>query len=450
MDIKKNDIVTVKIISLGYNGEGISKDLDKPIFVPFALEGEVVKVKIICIKKDFYIGKLEEILKNSPYRVAPKCSVYSKCGGCQLQHLSYDKQLEFKKKHIEDCFKKIAGIDIKANETVKSKDYEYRNKFSLPIGYDNEGNIVIGMYANNSHRIISIDNCIITESWNKEVISLTKKFIKEYKITAYNEITHKGLLKHLVARKVGKKISIILVINGKELPYKERFVEILKENLKYDFSFYININLLNNNVILGDTYKTIYGENPIDNFENILTEIHPNSFYQVNNEIKEKIYKAVLRNVQDNNVIDAYSGAGTISNYVAKYFKENKKDLKVYSVEIIPEAVEGAKKTSKLNNVEDIVNHNLGDCAKLVPGIAKEISNCVVIIDPPRKGCDLSVLEALNKANINKICYISCDPSTLARDVKILLNNYTINSLTPYDMFPNTKHIECVCILNRR
>ncbi|MBQ7307818.1 MAG: 23S rRNA (uracil(1939)-C(5))-methyltransferase RlmD [Clostridia bacterium] len=449
MEIKKNDSVTVEIVSLGYNGEGISKDLDKPIFIPYALIGEKVEAKVILVKKDFYVGKLENVLIKSQDRVEPLCPVFKKCGGCQLQHLSYQKQLDFKRNHVKDCFRKIACIEIEPNNTVPSTQYEYRNKFALPIGTDNNNNTLVGMFANNSHRIIDIDNCIITQNWNKKLISVIKKFIKEFKLTAYNEISHTGLLKHLVARKVGDSLSVIIVINGKDLPHKKILVDRLKKVFNEDFCLYLNINLLNNNVILGEKFINVFGSNPVDNFEGILTEIHPNSFYQVNDNIKTQIYKKVLDEIKDTTVIDAYSGAGTISNFIAKHFKETKKDYKVYSVEIIPQAVEGAIKTSKLNGVENIVNHIEGDCAIVIPKLAKSLnSNFSIILDPPRKGCEESVLKAILESKPEKICYISCDPSTLARDMKNLKENYTITSLTPYDMFPNTKHIEtliCLC-----
>lgn len=450
MDLNKNDSVIVDIISLGYNGEGISKNFDKPIFIPYALVGERVKIKIILAKKDFYIGKLEEIIISSKDRTLPLCPVFQKCGGCQLQHLSYQKQLEFKASHVKDCFKKIAGLDVNIDDTVPSEQYNYRNKFALPIGVDKNENIVVGMFANNSHRIIDIDNCVITQQWNKDLIIILKKFIKKYNIPAYNEETFKGLLKHLVARKVGEKISIIIVINGKDLPFKNKLIEMLKDVFAENFSLYLNINLLKNNVILGDKFITLYGSNPIDNFENVLTEIHPNSFYQVNDNIKTQIYKSVLDNIKDTNVIDAYSGAGTISNYIAKHFKNNNINLKVYSVEIIPQAVEEAIKTSKLNCVENIVTHKLGDCAEIVPILTQNLERYSIILDPPRKGCDENVLKAILKTNAEKICYISCDPSTLARDINILKENFEIERITPYDMFPNTKHIETLVILSHR
>ena len=206
MELVKNQSVIVNIIALGYNGEGISKDYDKPIFVPYALPDEKVQIKIIFAKKDFYVGKIEKIINQSKFRIAPPCPVFQKCGGCQLQHLEYNEQLKFKQNHVKDCFKKIANEDIEVNPTVASnKIYNYRNKFALPIGITDDS-ICVGMFANNSHRIIDINDCVITQNWNAELIKVIKIFIKKYKIPCYNEVTHKGLLKHLVARKIDNKI----------------------------------------------------------------------------------------------------------------------------------------------------------------------------------------------------------------------------------------------------
>ena len=448
-ELKKNDVLTINITGLGYNGEGVSKDFEMPIFVPFALPGERVEVKIIFAKKDFYVGKLEKIIIKSNDRTEPLCPVFTKCGGCQLEHLCYEKQLEFKKEHVRDCFKKIAGMDVKINDAVPSKMYEYRNKFALPVGNDENGNVVIGMYAGNSHRIIDIDGCPITQKWNKDLIKTVKSFVKKYKISAYNEQSHKGLLKHVVARKVGKKLCITMVINSGDMPYKNELVNMLKKEFGEDICIYLNINKLNNNIILGEKFVLIYGNNPIDDFDGVKTPIHPNSFYQVNDDIKTLIYQKVLAEIDNTNVIDAYSGAGTISNYIAKNYKAENKNYKVYSVEIIPEAVEGAKKSSRENNVDDYVNHILGDCAVILPDLTNKL-NASIIIDPPRKGLDKNVIDSIIKSNANKICYISCDPSTLARDVKFLSERYNILSVTPYDMFPNTKHIETLVIMERK
>ena len=452
MELEKNQIVTTDIVSLGYNGEGISKEFDKPIFIPYALKGEKVKVKIIFTKKDFYIGKIEEILIASKMRVKPQCEVFEKCGGCQLQHLDYSEQLIFKREHVEDCLKKIAGITFKADDTVPSKNkYYYRNKLALPVGTTNQNDVAIGMYANNSHRIINITDCPITQEWNKQIITVMKKFIFTYNVSVYNEENFTGIIRHIVVRKVGDKLSIIVVINGDKFKYRNELVKMFKELLTIDFCLYLNYNNQRNNVILGEKYQCLYGTNPQDNFKGIITEIHPNSFYQVNDDVKTEIYQSVLENIKsDENVIDAYSGAGTISNYLAKHFKDNNINKKVFSIEIIPQAVEGAKLTSKLNGLENYVTHILGDCNQVIPTLTSELTKSVVILDPPRKGCDKEVCQTLNQSECVKIIYISCDPSTLARDIKILSDVYDLKRVTPYDMFPNTKHIETLAILERK
>ena len=448
--IKKNDILTLSVIDMGVNGEGIAKHEDIVIFVPFALIGETVKAQIINTKSSFYVAKLIEVVKASPFRIEPPCPVYKKCGGCALQHITYEKQLEFKTNLVKNNLKRIGGIDAQVNSCIASNlEYGYRNKIQMPVSQSG-GGFVIGMFANYSHRIVPTNTCLLQDSETNKVIQIVNEFMNENNISGYNEQTGKGLVRHIVARTLNNQILVVLVINGKNVKNIEKLTEKLQKSYK-NFGLYLNFNQKNTNVILGDEFKHIYGLKSLTHSEYGITyNILPQSFMQVNNYIKTQIYEKVFQIIKQNDfevVIDAYSGSGLLSAMIAKVAKQ------VYGIEIVAPAVESANKLAKENNLTNLVNI-CGDCAVELPKIISNLntSNSCVVLDPPRKGCDKKVLEAIKKANPNMVLYISCNPATLARDVKILTENsqFSLNFVQPYDMFPQTPHVETLVCFNRK
>ena len=446
--LKKNDELEVDILELGINGEGIAKVDGVVIFVPFALPGERVRIKIINTKSSFYIGKILEIITQSEYRINPPCPVYKKCGGCSLQHLEYNKQLEFKTNLVKNNLKRIANIDINVKNCIASnKTYGYRNKIQMPVGVENES-LIVGMYRPNTHKIVETNVCLLQDEQTNKIIGLTNDFLTKYKISGYSEETGKGLVRHIVARTLNNQILVTIVINGKELPHIEEYIKILKKNYS-NFGLYININNQRNNVILGNKFVYIYGLECLENTEfDIKYTIYPHSFMQINNYIKYEIYSYILNYVKQNNynaVIDAYSGAGLLSAMLAKVAKQ------VYGIEIIDKAVESADILKQENNISNLINI-CGDCAVELPKLIEEnkFKNFMVVLDPPRKGCDEKVLNAIIESKPSTIIYVSCNSATLSRDVKILIENgYRIELVQPYDMFPQTPHVETVCVLEK-
>ena len=463
--MKKNDVLTAEITNIGSNCEGIAKVDGIVCFIPFSLIGEKVEFKVLKVNKNIAFCKLLDVLTPSEDRVRPLCKYYTKCGGCQLQHVKQKAEFKIKSNIIKDCFKKIAGIDLEINTVVKSEsEYGYRNKMQLPIRNIDSVN-KIGLFYENSHRIVEIDECVIQKPIFNDVIKAFKTFIDETQITCYNDDNNLGLLKHVVVREVKDKLLIIAVINGKELPFKDRLIDILNSYFK-EYSLIVNENLKNNNVILGDKFTVVYGMGYYyDQFLGIKYPVYPESFMQVNDSVKEKLYVDVIKHLELNEnsvVIDAYSGAGIMTAMMAKTAK------KAIGIEIIPEAVKAADELALLNNLTDKMTNVCALCEDVLPDIIykekAENSAISVVLDPPRKGCDNKVLSAIIKAMPDKIVYVACSPQSLARDVGILVgslkwingelkkvDNYTplyeIESVTPYNMFSKTKHIETLVSL---
>ena len=466
--MKKNDIFKGTISSIGYNGEGIIKYQDGTVcFVPFALRDEEVLFKVLKVNKNVAYCKLIEVLTPSKNRVKPKCDVFKKCGGCQLQHVNYETQLKIKSDIIKDCFYKIAGLNVSVSSAVKSDgEYGYRNKIQFPIRNVN-GKTVIGFFLENSHRVIEIDSCPIQIDGAKDILYCFKKFISEEGVSAYSDETKKGVLRHVVARNIGSAVSIIVVINGKTLPKIDKLISILQSNFN-EFSLFINENTSESNVILGSKYTKVYGKDYYYNEDfGIKYPVMCQSFMQVNNDVKTKLYTAVLNEVKlvnDLTVIDAYSGAGVMTAMLAK------KANKAIGIEIVKEAVESANILAKENGLESKMENICAPCESVLPSVISEVSkgggNVLVVLDPPRKGCDTAVLNAILKEKPSRVIYVSCSPQTLARDVGILTNKlvyngnqlvkndgeslYEIESITPYDMFPQTKHVETLVCLTRK
>lgn len=431
--LNKNDVVELVIDNLGINGEGIAHVDGLTVFVKGALVGERVRAKVILAKPTFVVCRLEQILTVSPHRVAPICPVYGKCGGCALQHLSYPEQLAYKQKMVRETLKKVGEMEVEVLPTVPSDTpIGYRNKVSLPIRLV-RGETKIGFFQPSSHFITPIDACPLQKPEINRVIALMREFLGFYGGTPYDEATGKGDVRHLVVRSVGGKTYVTVVLNQKTdlRPFQK-----LLENALDRYALYVNYNHENNNVILGKRTEFLAGDRaPID-LGGYLADVHPAGFFQVNDYIRDKIYDTVCEKIGHGKVIDAYSGAGLMTARVAKNCRE------VYGIEINPDAHASAVELKNFNDIDNM-HPLLGDSADVLPKIADE--NCAVILDPPRAGCDQKVINALKELDC-PIIYVSCNPATLARDLKLL--GKKVVSVQPYDMFPQTTAVETVVVLS--
>ncbi|MDM0466856.1 23S rRNA (uracil(1939)-C(5))-methyltransferase RlmD [Clostridium perfringens] len=454
--VEKNKEYIFDIISQGYEGEGIAKiDNKYPIFIEGALKGEKVKVRIVKVNKNFAYGKLIEVLEPSEERVNPPCAIYKRCGGCKLQHASYKAQLDFKWDRVKDCVSKIGKLDptIVKYPLGMENPWRYRNKVQLPIGLIN-GEVKIGFFAPRSHDIIDMESCLIQDEIGDKVVKLTREWIEKFNIRPYNvdgEYDEKGIVRHIMIRRgfTTNEVMIVLVTNGEKLPHKEEFVDLMVKNIPGIKSVIQNINSKKTNVILGLESKTLWGEDTISDYiGDFRFNISPLSFFQVNPIQTEVLYGKALEyaNLTGNEeVFDAYCGTGTITLFLSQKAK------KVYGVEIIPQAIDNAWINAKENKVEN-VEFFVGESEVVIPDlINKGVKADVVVVDPPRKGCDKKLLDAITNIDAKKIVYVSCDPSTLGRDLKVLEENgYKTLEVQPVDMFPNTAHIENVALLIRK
>ena len=454
--VEKNKEYIFDIISQGYEGEGIAKiDNKYPIFIEGALKGEKVKVRIVKVNKNFAYGKLMEVLEASEERVNPPCAIYKRCGGCKLQHASYKAQLDFKWDRVKDCVIKIGKLDpsIVKYPLGMENPWRYRNKVQLPIGLIN-GEVKIGFFAPRSHDIIDMESCLIQDEIGDKVVKLTREWIEKFNIRPYNvdgEYDEKGIVRHIMIRRgfTTNEVMIVLVTNGEKLPHKEEFVDLMVKNIPGIKSVIQNINSKKTNVILGLESKTLWGEDTISDYiGDFRFNISPLSFFQVNPIQTEVLYGKALEyaNLTGNEeVFDAYCGTGTITLFLSQKAK------KVYGVEIIPQAIDNAWINAKENKVEN-VEFFVGESEVVIPDlINKGVKADVVVVDPPRKGCDKKLLDAITNIDAKKIVYVSCDPSTLGRDLKVLEENgYKTLEVQPVDMFPNTAHIENVAKLIKK
>lgn len=454
--VEKNKEYIFDIISQGYEGEGIAKiDNKYPIFIEGALKGEKVKVRIVKVNKNFAYGKLMEVLETSEERVNPPCAIYKRCGGCKLQHASYKAQLDFKWDRVKDCVSKIGKLDpsIVKYPLGMEEPWRYRNKVQLPIGLIN-GEVKIGFFAPRSHDIIDMESCLIQDEIGDKVVKLTREWIEKFNIRPYNvdgEYDEKGMVRHIMIRRgfTTNEVMVVLVTNGEKLPHKEEFVDLMVKNIPGIKSVIQNINSKKTNVILGLESKTLWGEDTISDYiGDFRFNISPLSFFQVNPTQTEVLYGKALEyaNLTGNEeVFDAYCGTGTITLFLSQKAK------KVYGVEIIPQAIDNAWINAKENKVEN-VEFFVGESEVVIPDlINKGVKADVVVVDPPRKGCDKKLLDAITNIDAKKIVYVSCDPSTLGRDLQVLEENgYKTLEVQPVDMFPNTSHVENVAKLIKK
>lgn len=441
--LKKNDEIEVDVTRLGANGEGIANFNGKVIFVPFVLPGEKAKIHIINDKNSFLVAKLVELKTKSNARVTPKCPYFEKCGGCDIQHLDYSHQLKLKTELVRDALSKYAKIDFDVPLAVSSEnEFRYRNKFAFPVQNEN-GELKIGMYRKNSHNIIPIDDCLLQSENAKVILKLFKEYMLENKILAFDEKTHKGLVKHIVVRENGSQFILTVVVTDEKFDNFNPLVEKLKTQFS-SFGVVKNINKLNNNVIFGEKDVWIYGLKELELSEfGINYFVSNRSFLQVNDDVKHKIYEKIIElSSEKDYIIDAYSGAGLLSSVLAKHAKN------VVGVEIVKQATDNANKLKELNHLENLTNIN-GDCAVVLPKlIQNEKNDFLVVLDPPRKGVDKKVLQAILDAKPSEIIYLSCNPATLARDLTELVKEYNLDFVQPYDMFPQTANVETLVKLS--
>lgn len=474
--MRKNDVIEGDIIAYGCEGEGILKSEGVTVFVPFAAKGERVKVQILKCGKCIAFAKLLTVITPSVARVEPNCSTYAKCGGCRLLHLDYNEQLEYKRSLIAETLEKIAFLKTNPLNTVESvPQFGYRVKLALPVRSEN-GELKIGFFARNSHRVVEVDSCALHGDWATKIIFALKNYMREYSIEGYDEKNSSGKVRHLVVKKSGESFIVILVATTACLS-GIKFFSVSLEKCIGKHSLYVNVNKNSNNVILGDEYHLIDGEGFIcSEWEGLTYKIGPKSFMQVNEYVKNSLYKKACEFLSENKtVIDAYCGTGLLTCALAK------KSARAIGVEIVDEAVDLAKALAAENGVNN-AEFICAPCEQALPPLIEKLKNegenVVVYLDPPRKGLDKAVIKALLKAAPNEIIYISCSPQTLARDLGLLLgtlkyneaggvkksvdcaklvelgktvlpSGYKIEYLRGYDMFAGCKDVETLVVLSK-
>ncbi|WP_353057714.1 23S rRNA (uracil(1939)-C(5))-methyltransferase RlmD [Paenibacillus pasadenensis] len=499
LPVNKNDTVTLDITGLTHEGEGVGRYDGFTLFVQGALPGERVKAKVLKVKKTYGYAKQLELLEPSPDRVDAPCPIYKQCGGCQLQHMSYEAQLVWKRQHVIDTLQRIGKLEVRdgkigagngdgvvgASQLVSEdsgeadspelsheskpsaggivvhptigmdEPWRYRNKAQVPIGMamadlDNRaaGSLIGGFYARGSHRIVDMDACLIQHENNDEAVRQVKRIGRNVGITAYDEASGRGILRHVVVRTgfVTGEMMIVLVTNGPRIPRVEDWITGIREALPQVKSIVQNINKRQTNVIFGDETRTLWGSDVIyDELDGIRFAISARSFYQVNPAQTLRLYRSAVDYAGftgKENVIDAYCGIGTISLFLARHAGQ------VYGVEIVPEAIEDAKRNAELNGIAN-ASFEAGPAEVVIPRWRSEgVKPDVIVVDPPRKGCDEQLLDTILKMQPERVVYVSCNPATLARDLQVLeAGGYRTVEVQPVDMFPHTVHVESVALL---
>ncbi|WP_270413549.1 23S rRNA (uracil(1939)-C(5))-methyltransferase RlmD [Blautia faecis] len=453
MEYRKNDIVTLKIEDCGIDGEGIGKADGFTVFVKDAVIGDTVRAKIMKAKKNYGYGRLEEIITPSPDRVEPKCQFARQCGGCQLQALSYEKQLEFKTSKVRGHLERIGGFTDIPMEKILGMDqpFHYRNKAQFPVGKSKDGRIITGFYAGRTHSIIENRDCALGVTRNKEVLDRVIAHMEKFHIQPYDENTGKGLVRHVLIRYgfFTDEMMVCLIINGEKLPGEEALVKSLRQ-IPETVSVMVNVNKKRNNVILGEKVRLLWGQPYItDKIGEISYQISSLSFFQVNPYQTGRLYGKALEYAQlsgNETVWDLYCGIGTISLFLAQKAKM------VRGVEIIPAAIENAKENACLNGFDN-TEFFVGKAEEVLPEqFARTGERAdVIVVDPPRKGCDETLLSTIIEMQPDRVVYVSCDSATLARDLKYLCERgYELKKVCPVDMFPNTVSVETVVLLSHK
>ena len=471
MEYQKNDIVTLQIDDIGNDGEGIGKIDGYTLFVKDAVIGDVVEAKITKVKKNYGYARLEKVITPSSFRVEPRCAFHRQCGGCQIQAMSYERQLTFKQDKIKNNLIRIGGFSEEFVDKVMEpiigmeEPWHYRNKAQYQVGYDKNGKLVTGFYAGRTHDIIPNTDCALGAPENKLILEAVLSYMEENHVTAYRENTGEGLVRHILIRTgfFSGEIMVCLVINGRKLPAEKEFINKLtgidfsKEGSsefntvveKRIASISVSINTERTNVIMGKEVHTLWGSSYIeDSIQNVTFHISPLSFYQVNSIQTEKLYSLALEYAGltgEETVWDLYCGIGTISLFLAKAAK------RVYGVEVIPQAIEDARENARINGIDN-VEFFVGEAEKVLPEKYEQegIHADVIVVDPPRKGCDIKCLETMLAMKPERIVYVSCDSATLARDLRVLVDGgYEVRRVDGVDQFGQSVHVETVVLLSK-
>lgn len=448
--VEKNKKYIVDIIDNGFGGEGIAKIDGFTIFIPNAIKGEKCEILIVKVLSSQAYGKLIKILEKSENRVEVDCSTYKRCGGCELRHMTYESTLKLKRETVQSLINKTLKTKIIAEETIgMSNPYNYRNKAQYPVGLDSEGKSAIGVFAQRTHTIIPIQKCMIQTEISQEIANTILEFIKEKNIPVYNEEDQTGVIRHIVI-KVGKytnQVMCIIVVNNKILQEEKELVKLLCDKYPNMTTIVKNINNKNTNVILSAENINLYGNGYIeDKLGEYTFKISPMSFYQVNPVQAEVLYNTAIEAAKlskDDILFDLYCGIGTIGIFASKYVS------KVYGIEIVPQAIQDAKENAEINNIQN-AEFMVGDVEVAFDELInkKHIIPTAIIVDPPRKGLDNKTIENILKIKPEKLVYISCNPATMVRDLVKMEESYEIQKIQPVDMFPFTKHVECVAVLH--
>lgn len=449
--MKKNEIYRLWVTGMTSEGFGVARQNGLVIFIQGAIAGEMVEAKILKVKKKIAYAKLQAILSPSPSRVDPPCKTFHQCGGCSYLHMSYEKQLEVKRQKVSDCLKRIGKIDFPVAEMLPSPEpFHYRNKVLIPVGKDQSGSITAGFYAPRSHRIQPADGCLIQDKRAGDIITCIKDWMTEFEIPPYDEKTHTGIIRHIYVRRGLSTGQIMagVAANADNLPHGDILARRLLR-MEGVTSVIHNINCAKTNVVLGEKTNILAGLPYIeDQILDTRFRIGPLSFYQVNPYQTPRLYQTALEALDLNRedvLFDIYCGIGTIGLCAARRLK------KLVGIEIVPEAIEYAKQNARFNNIQNACFH-VGKAEKKIFELIEqgEIPTAAVL-DPPRAGCDPNLLDAIIRLAPAKLCYISCDPATLARDLNYLMehSDYQIRSVVPVDMFPQTAHVETIVLLQR-
>lgn len=451
MELKKNEIIEVKITGTTHDGSGVGRYEDIVVFIPACAEGELVKTQILSVRKKLAYGKLLEVLKKSPERIEPDCPVFYKCGGCTFRHISYTEELRVKHQRVSDAIRKIGGLELETEEILGSENVnEYRNKAQFPVGCGKNGDIIAGFYALHSHRIVNCTSCRLQPPAFEKILEAVLKWMRICKVTAYDEQTGKGLVRHIFLRhaKSTGQIVVCLVVNGKNCPDSDKLVQLLRESAEEITGIVLNINKERTNVILGKKLITLWGSDRItDTLGGVKYEISPLSFYQVNSAQAGRLYQIAEEFAQltgRETLLDMYCGAGTIGLYMSHAVKE------VIGVEIVPQAIDDAKRNAVLNDITNarFICADAGAAAKEL--LSQGYKPDVAVLDPPRKGCDALTIDSVVSMAPKRIVYVSCDPATLARDIAVFSQKgYACKRVKPVDMFPRTPHVETVVLITR-
>lgn len=462
--MKKNDVVTVTVEDMGIAGEGIGKVDGYTLFIKDAVIGDMVEAKIMKAKKNYGYARLMKIIRPSQYRVEPKCPAACQCGGCQIQAMSYDKQLEFKEQKVKNNLMRIGGIPGEVLDSIlepacgMEQPYRYRNKAQYPVGRDKNGSLIAGFYAGRTHQIIPCQDCSLGVEVNSDILRMILEFMEKYQIEPYDEERHKGLVRHILLRYgfATGEIMVCLVLNGRKLPHAKELTGRLSE-IRGMTSITVSVNTEKTNVIMGGEIITLWGQDYItDYIKDVKYQISPLSFYQVNPVQTRKLYETALQYAgltENETVWDVYCGIGTISLFLAQ------KAGKVYGVEIVPQAIEDAKKNAEINGMDN-VEFYVGKAEEILPKFYADYAAShpgqqaradVIVVDPPRKGCEESVLDTMVQMKPQRIVYVSCDSATLARDVKYLRERgYELEKGRVVDMFPQTCHVETIVSIQKK